>query len=192
MGRDGTNQFAARRFPSIPLTLLELSRAHLALGQAARGRILLGPYAPGGADLSADWVPGTAMFLRREAVEDVGLFSETFFMYGEDVELCWRMRRRGWTVAVPTHVSFRHAGRLSAERTWGAAVTRARMLEGWYRACSDLKGSWYASCLLWLDWLAASVEASLPWRSARQRALAGQGADALWGLLRPSARRRAM
>ena len=47
---------------------------------------------------SAEWVSGTAMLLRREAFEGVGGFDEDYFMYVEDVDLCWRMHEAGWSV----------------------------------------------------------------------------------------------
>lgn len=55
---------------------------------------------------------GAAVLYRREMLDDVGMFDETFFNYYEDTDLSWRMRLRGWTVlyeprAVVHHV---HAG----------------------------------------------------------------------------------
>ena len=55
---------------------------------------------------------GAAALYRREMLDDVGPFDETFFMYYEDTDLSWRMRLRGWKVlydprAVVHHV---HAG----------------------------------------------------------------------------------
>lgn len=41
---------------------------------------------------------GAAALLKREALDDVGLFDERFFMYYEDTDLSWRLRLRGWRV----------------------------------------------------------------------------------------------
>ena len=46
-----------------------------------------------------DWVSGALVFLRRAAVDSVGGWDERYFMYMEDVDLCWRLRRIGWRVA---------------------------------------------------------------------------------------------
>ena len=45
-----------------------------------------------------DWVSGAAVWLRREALDDIGGWDERYFMYMEDVDLCLRLRRAGWRV----------------------------------------------------------------------------------------------
>lgn len=48
-----------------------------------------------------DFISGASMLLRREALEQVGLFDDqTFFMYWEDSDLGFRLRRAGWRLAV--------------------------------------------------------------------------------------------
>ena len=48
---------------------------------------------------SVDWVSGAAIWLRRRALDEVGGWDERYFMYLEDTDLCWRLRRAGWEVA---------------------------------------------------------------------------------------------
>jgi len=45
-----------------------------------------------------DWVTGAVMLLRKQALEQVGLFDERFYMYFEDEDLCCRMWQAGWKV----------------------------------------------------------------------------------------------
>jgi len=44
----------------------------------------------------ADIISGAFMFLRREAVVRTGLFDETFFMYGEDIDYSYRLLKAGF------------------------------------------------------------------------------------------------
>ena len=45
-----------------------------------------------------DWTSGSFMFVRQAALEDVGSFDERFFLYAEETDLCWRIKRAGWEV----------------------------------------------------------------------------------------------
>jgi len=47
----------------------------------------------------ADWVSGACFLVRRSAWEALGGFDERYFMFAEDVDLCWRAWKSGWTVA---------------------------------------------------------------------------------------------
>jgi len=43
-----------------------------------------------------DWVTGACLLVRRKTIEEVGLLDENFFMYYEDTDWCYRMRKKGW------------------------------------------------------------------------------------------------
>jgi GT2 family glycosyltransferase len=54
------------------------------------------------------YITGTSMFLRREALREVGGFDERFFFYWEDTDLSYRLRRAGWEVYVEANAIVRH------------------------------------------------------------------------------------
>jgi GT2 family glycosyltransferase len=47
-------------------------------------------------EYAVDAVAGSFMLLRREVLDRIGLLDEVFWMYGEDLDLCWRAREAGW------------------------------------------------------------------------------------------------
>ena len=56
------------------------------------------------------FVVGAALLLAREAIDDVGLFDERFFLYAEETDWQRRARQRGWTSAVCVDAVAEHAG----------------------------------------------------------------------------------
>ena len=64
-----------------------------------------------------DWVAGTYLLARRQAWDQVGGFDEAFFMYMEDVDLCWRLHRAGWRVGYEPAARIRHAIGRSTDQT---------------------------------------------------------------------------
>ncbi|MBC7236945.1 MAG: glycosyltransferase family 2 protein [Chloroflexi bacterium] len=55
-----------------------------------------------------DAVVGAFMLIRAEALEQAGLLDEAFFMYGEDLDLCYRCKARGWRVVYNPAVTVLH------------------------------------------------------------------------------------
>jgi N-acetylglucosaminyl-diphospho-decaprenol L-rhamnosyltransferase len=64
----------------------------------------------------ADWVSGAGFLVRRDAFEAVGGFDEAYFMYVEDVDLCWRLHRAGWKVLYEPSACVVHEQGLSTSR----------------------------------------------------------------------------
>jgi N-acetylglucosaminyl-diphospho-decaprenol L-rhamnosyltransferase len=95
---DGTVYPSARRIPSAPL-----AAAHGFFGLWWPSNPFTTRYRQLDADPAeprpVDWLSGSAVWLRRRALDEIGAWDERFFMYMEDVDLCWRLRRAGWTVA---------------------------------------------------------------------------------------------
>lgn len=59
-------------------------------------------------EISADWVSGAALFMKREVFEKVGGFDEDFFMYFEDENLCRRIKKLGYEVLYCPEFSILH------------------------------------------------------------------------------------
>ncbi|WP_313801760.1 glycosyltransferase family 2 protein [Cytobacillus sp.] len=55
-----------------------------------------------------DCLVGAFMLVRREAISQVGLLDESFFMYGEDIDWCYRIKATGWKIIYYPYVSIIH------------------------------------------------------------------------------------
>jgi GT2 family glycosyltransferase len=57
------------------------------------------------------WATGAAIMLRKSALDEVGYLDEAFFMHMEEIDLCWRLHRRGYGVrAIPQSVVYHIGG----------------------------------------------------------------------------------
>jgi hypothetical protein len=109
-GRDGSWQPSARMFPTVFSDLIVLS------GLAARfpqSRIF------GRADrtwademeaAAVDWVPGAFSIIRAEALAAAGPFDPRFFLYYEEVDLCWRIKQKGYSIWYWPDIAVVHIG----------------------------------------------------------------------------------
>jgi N-acetylglucosaminyl-diphospho-decaprenol L-rhamnosyltransferase len=103
---DGRLQDSAWRFPT-PLvsTLGLLTVGKLGVKQSR-----------GDAPHAVDWVMGAALVLRRDALDEVGLFDDEFFLYSEEVDLQFRLRQAGWDVHYfPSATVVHHESQFSAD-----------------------------------------------------------------------------
>jgi GT2 family glycosyltransferase len=114
---DSSFQASYAEFPTLWQELLVLS---------ALGRLLHGRWYPshgpedGRGPQRVDWVGGACMLVRRRVLADLGGFDEAYFMYAEEMDLCFRAARAGWEVwYVPAADVVHHGGassRHQAER----------------------------------------------------------------------------
>lgn len=59
---------------------------------------------------SVDFVTGTCFLIRQETINDVGLLDENFFMYIEDADWCFRIKRKGWQIYIYPDARIIHYG----------------------------------------------------------------------------------
>jgi GT2 family glycosyltransferase len=111
---DGTFDHAARRAFPTPLGAL----AHFTgVGRHRKAPAALSQYrAPSVERGPVDAVSGAFMLIRRRALDEVGLFDEGYWMYMEDLDLCFRFAQAGWVTwyepsVAATHVKGATSGR---------------------------------------------------------------------------------
>jgi N-acetylglucosaminyl-diphospho-decaprenol L-rhamnosyltransferase len=113
---DGSLQRSVRGFP----TLWRLATEYLFLRKLAPRSHLLNAFYGDGFEhdrvYDAEFLMGACMLVRREAAEQVGLLDESFFLFSEETDWCYRFRKAGWKVLFFPGAEVVHVG--------GAAWTR--------------------------------------------------------------------
>jgi N-acetylglucosaminyl-diphospho-decaprenol L-rhamnosyltransferase len=122
---DGTLQRSVRGFP----TLWRLATEYFFLRKLAPRSSTLNAFYAGGFDhdweREVEFVMGACMLVRRDAIAEVGLADEDFFVFSEETDWCYRFWRAGWRVvffpgAECVHVrGAAHGGRLYHENLRG-------------------------------------------------------------------------
>ncbi|MCF7807904.1 MAG: glycosyltransferase [Candidatus Marinimicrobia bacterium] len=93
-------------------------------------------------------ISGSCMFIRRGALDTVGFLDDTFFMYGEDLDWCFRFRKGGWKVFYTAETSIVHyKGESSKVAAWDS-------LTHFYKAMDIFSKKHFSSGRRWpLHWL---------------------------------------
>jgi len=110
---DGTLQVSCYPFPTVLNTLFVNSRLGLLIRYVPIFRNYFLPTWSHTHARVVPWVKGAAMAIRREAIEAVGKFDESFFMYFEEVDLCYRLAAAGWQVHFAPVTTLVHVGEAS-------------------------------------------------------------------------------
>jgi N-acetylglucosaminyl-diphospho-decaprenol L-rhamnosyltransferase len=179
---DGRWEEPGRMLPSVGRTLLRLTRLHRVLPVGVRRRVFGAGYLTRDDQLNVGWVPGTAMIVRPAAASEVGPLREELFMYGEDLEWCWRMRRAGWRIGVCSGATFVHDTSSSVRMSFGSAEVPDRIAEGTDAACRLMYGARRAHVLAALTAVSFAVDARAPGKSPAQRDQARRSAFVWRGL----------
>jgi N-acetylglucosaminyl-diphospho-decaprenol L-rhamnosyltransferase len=137
---------SARRFPSVTD-----AAGHALLDQVWKDNPFTRRYRAGGwtslETTTTDWVSGACFLARRSALEELGGFDEAYFMFAEEMDLCWRAHEAGWLVGyVPgaevTHIEGvsrrHHPYQMALAHHRSALHFAVRTTKGWRRALLPL------------------------------------------------------
>ncbi len=134
---DGSLHQSARKFPTIGASSLQAFAGLL----APQGRLARRYRARNWESSSGqyvDWVSGAFFAVRREAFESIGGFDPAYFMYVEEVDLCWRLSRAGWRAGYVPLARVTHLGGASARaHPYRMLVSRHRSLWLFARRSTD-------------------------------------------------------
>ncbi|WP_323781259.1 glycosyltransferase family 2 protein [Thalassovita sp.] len=109
-GPDGDPHLTTFRFPSVS------SEFEAAIRFGPVSRMLAEKRVP--VDIpdhtrTVDWLAGASLMMRREVLDEIGLFDETFFLYFEETDLCLRARRAGYRTVFVRESEVAHIGSVS-------------------------------------------------------------------------------
>ncbi len=160
---DGSLDLACRRsFPSPEVSFYRLTGLSRLFPRSRRfGRYNL-TYLPVDAIAEVDSVVGAYMQVRAEAIAQVGLLDETFFMYGEDLDWAYRIKVAGWKVYYYPEVTVLHVKRAASRRSGRAQVEFWRAMEIFYRKHYAEQTPWPVHLLI-----IAAIRTRLAWTRHR-------------------------
>jgi len=125
VGRDGTLQPSCRYFPT-PWNLF-LTRSGFTRF-FKRVRLVDDMDWDHASPRQCDWVPGCYYLIRREVIEQVGLFDPRYFLYYEEIDHCFAAKKAGWEVHYFHDTTVVHIGGESA-KSEGAITASGRQIE---------------------------------------------------------------
>ena len=136
---DRTLQRSVRGFP----TVWRIATEYLFLRKLAPRSRALNAFYAGGFDhdepREADFLMGSVLLVRREAVEVVGGFDERYFMFSEETDWCYRFRQAGWKTWFFPGAEAVHVGGATTTQNWGPMFRE--QVRGHLRFLADHRGA---------------------------------------------------
>lgn len=124
-GQDGVLQPCCRYFPTPWRTFLQRT----GLARVLKGVQMVDDMAwPHDEVRSCDWVVGCYYLVRRELIDQIGLFDPRYFLYFEEVDHCFAAKKAGWDVVFYPHTTVIHLGGESA-KSEGSITEGGKQLE---------------------------------------------------------------
>jgi len=182
---DGSIQSSRRRFPIPATAFLESTTLQTWF---PRHRLLQNYYIldkPDDAIAQVDWVTGACLLARREALDQVGLLDERYFMYSEELDWCRRAKAGGWKVVYYPAARVVHYGGQSSEQVKDFQIIQFNRSK--IRYFRQYHGTLVAALLRAFLLLNYSYQFSLEttkWLLGHKRPLRHQRMQAYWQVLK--------
>jgi len=112
---NGELQLSCRKFPTVKTFLMRGLRIERWFPRSSALESYLLEKEDHRYNMEVDWCLGSCLMVRREAMDQVGMLDENYFMYYEDIDLCYRMMEKDWKVVyLASAEMIHHYTRLSA------------------------------------------------------------------------------
>ena len=157
---DGSLQPGCRRsFPTAEIAFYRFSGLSRLFPNSSRfGKYNLS-YLDPEKSAEVDAISGSFMFIRRKLYMQIGGFDEQFFMYGEDLDLCWRIHESGYTVWYNPQTQIIHRkGRSSARNLIRSRIAFYEAMVIFSRKYRHKRGGFFPD---WLIFFGILIQASL-------------------------------
>lgn len=150
---DGSSQHSGYSFPTATAAAaanLRLPKLFPSLGRRLN--------APGHLDTNTardvDWATGAFLLFRREAFDQAGGFDPAQWMYAEDIDICWRLRRAGWRTRYEPRAMALHARSAAAKVAFGDQM-EIKSVGARYSWIARRRGVWRAWAVAAVNWTGA-------------------------------------
>jgi N-acetylglucosaminyl-diphospho-decaprenol L-rhamnosyltransferase len=138
IGSRGTLEASCTRFPTLARELAHLFHLGGVLPTTAYRMDRWDP----AESRRVDVIQGACMLLRRSALDQIGLLDEDYFMYSEEVDLCHRLVRAGWTISwVGAAVVVHHGGQSTRQVPLAMFLELYRSKVLFFRKCRGRLGA---------------------------------------------------
>lgn len=143
LNEDGSLQESWARFPGIAGELPLLGRK---LSHRPRVRTVQGaPAEDDGRTVAVDWVTGACFLVRRTVVDQVGGFNESYWLYTEETEWCYRMWQAGWEVLFLPEARVVHRARAASNQQGDRSFLQ--YYRSRFQFVREYRGCWEASAV---------------------------------------------
>jgi GT2 family glycosyltransferase len=160
LNEDGSLQPSCFPFPSPLINFIEQFGLYRFYSDKSRADKFLSTFWAHNEARRIDWIMGAFMLVRREAIEKAGSLPEQYFMYGEDLDWGFQMRKAGYEVWFTPLATVLHYGNKSGEQLpskWGIV----KRCESKYLFCRSAYGFMAAKFIEFTDFFAQTLRSVL-------------------------------